>query len=129
MNIIRQFLAFALFASSLNASADDFITASPVLGLVYEDINRDGTKNEGEIGVPGVRLVTQSGLVAETDSKGLFHISDLDARSSFFFVKVDEVTLPIGYELTTQNPQSRSFKFGVAPRLDTAKHSSQPEAK
>ena len=105
---------------------------SELLGKVYEDINRNGYQDEGEPGVPGVRLATVNGLLVTTDEHGRYHIACAavpNARiGSNFVLKVDERTLPIGWATTTFNPQSirltrgkfGELNFGVAPLEERA---------
>jgi uncharacterized repeat protein (TIGR01451 family) len=107
---------------------------SELIGKVYEDANRNGYQDEGEPGVPGVRLATVNGLLVTTDEFGRFHIACAavpDARiGSNFVLKLDPRTLPLGWEPTTDNPRSirltrgkmGELNFGVAPQeLEDAK--------
>jgi uncharacterized repeat protein (TIGR01451 family) len=100
---------------------------SEVLGKVFEDANRNGYQDEGEPGVPGVRLVTVNGQMITTDGQGRYHVACAavpDARiGSNFVLKVDPATLPLGWEPTSENPRSirltrgrfGELNFGVAP--------------
>ena len=100
---------------------------SELLGKVFEDTNRNGYQDEGEPGVPAVRLVTVNGLLVSTDEYGRYHIPCAavpDARiGSNFVLKVDPRTLPLGWAPTTDNPRSirltrgkmGELNFGVAP--------------
>ena len=100
---------------------------SELIGKVYEDANRNGYQDEGEPGVPGVRLATVNGLLVTTDEFGRYHITCAavpDARiGSNFVLKLDPRTLPLGWEPTTDNPRSvrltrgkmGELNFGVAP--------------
>jgi uncharacterized repeat protein (TIGR01451 family) len=110
---------------------------SELLGKVFEDINRNGYQDEGEPGVPGVRLATVNGQLISTDEYGRYHIACAvipDARiGSNFLLKVDTRTLPIGWDTTTDNPRSirltrgkfGELNFGVAPK---EKRSTSPGA-
>ena len=100
---------------------------SELIGKVYEDVNRNGYQDEGEPGVPGVRMATVNGLLVTTDEFGRYHITCAavpDARiGSNFVLKLDPRTLPLGWEPTTDNPRSvrltrgkmGELNFGVAP--------------
>jgi len=46
-----------------------------VFGKVFNDVNRNGVQDNGEEGLPGVRVVTATGLAATTDQYGRFHIT------------------------------------------------------
>jgi large repetitive protein len=100
---------------------------SELLGKVFEDNNRNGYQDENEPGVPGVRLATVNGQLITTDEFGRYHIACAvvpDARiGSNFVLKVDTRTLPLGWDVTTDNPRSirltrgkfGELNFGVAP--------------
>ena len=93
-----------------------------IWGKVFDDQNGDGWQDEGERGIPGVRLATVEGLVSETDAQGRFHIEGLvvsnQMRGQNFVVKVDTSTLPEGIEFTTANPLMRRITAGVPTRFD-----------
>jgi large repetitive protein len=105
---------------------------SELLGKVFEDSNRNGYQDEGEPGVPGVRLATVNGQLITTDEFGRYHIACAavpDARiGSNFVLKVDTRTLPLGWDTTTDNPRSirltrgkfGELNFGVAPKEPSA---------
>ncbi len=105
---------------------------SELLGKVFEDANRNGYQDEGEPGVPGVRLATVNGQLISTDAFGRYHIACAavpDARiGSNFVLKIDTRTLPLGWEVTTDNPRSirltrgkfGELNFGVAPKEDSS---------
>jgi uncharacterized repeat protein (TIGR01451 family) len=100
---------------------------SDLIGKVYEDRNRNGYQDEGEPGVPGVRLATVNGQLITTDSFGRYHVTCAavpDARlGSNFVLKVDTRTLPLNWDVTTDNPRAirltrgkiGELNFGVAP--------------
>ena len=82
---------------------------SPVIGRVYDDVNVNGYPDDGEPGLPGVRLVTVNGDIITTDEYGRYHIpcaAIADAENgSNFLLKADTRTLPLGYAPTTENPR------------------------
>ncbi|WP_026802676.1 Ig-like domain-containing protein, partial [Arenimonas oryziterrae] len=93
-----------------------------ILGKVFDDQDGDGWQDEGERGIPGVRLATVEGLVTETDSQGRYHIEGLtlsnQMRGQNFVVKVDAATLPQGSVFTTENPLLRRVTPGLPVRFD-----------
>jgi uncharacterized repeat protein (TIGR01451 family) len=93
-----------------------------IWGKVFDDRNGDGWQDEGERGIPGVRLATVEGLVTETDAQGRFHIEGLvvsnQMRGQNFVVKVDKSTLPDGVEFTTANPLMRRITPAIPTRFD-----------
>jgi hypothetical protein len=112
---------------------------SELLGKVFEDRNRNGYQDEGEPGVPSVRLATVNGHLVTTDMHGRYHIACAavpDARiGSNFVLKLDPRTLPLGWEATTDNPRSirltrgkfGELNFGVAPELPSEKRAAKGE--
>ena len=68
--------------------------------------NRNGLQDEGERGIPGVRLATARGLLATTDQFGRFHITCAvtphEGRGSNFVLKLDNRTLPTGFRVSTE---------------------------
>ena len=103
-------------ASIVRTSDPDF-EDNRILGTVFEDTNGNGIQDEGEPGIPGVRLGTVEGFLIETDAYGRYHIEGIDpgrwARGRNFIVKVDEATLPEGAVATTQNPLVRRLTPGL----------------
>ena len=72
--------------------------------------------------LPGVRLVTAQGLLVTTDAQGRYHIAcpvmPDAALGSNFIVKLDERTLPSGYRLTTDNPETVRLTAGKVSKLN-----------
>ena len=112
--------------ATVRVVADPTLDCSDVIGKVFDDVNMNGYQDEGEPGLPGVRLVTARGLVVTTDPHGRFHLTcavvpDPD-RGSNFIIKLDDRSLPTGYRVTTENPRVQratrgkmiKFNFGAA---------------
>ena len=89
-----------------------------VYGKVYDDANRNGIQDDGERGIPGVRLATARGLLAVTDQQGRFHITCAvtphEGRGSNFVVKLDDRTLPTGFRASTNALQVKRATRGKA---------------
>nr|WP_210204481.1 DUF11 domain-containing protein [Phyllobacterium phragmitis] len=110
------------------ARADIEIMIEPVfdcgdiIGKVFDDTNRNGYQDEGELGLPGVRVATVRGSLVTTDRHGRFHVAcaDLpDSRiGSNFIMKLDPRTLPAGYRLTTENPRVIRLTAGKMSTLN-----------
>ncbi len=110
------------------ARADIEIAIEPVfdcgdiVGKVFDDLNRNGYQDEGEPGLPGVRIATVRGSLVTTDKHGRFHVAcaDLpDSRiGSNFIMKLDTRTLPAGYRLTTENPRVIRLTAGKMSKLN-----------
>jgi large repetitive protein len=100
---------------------------SDLIGKVFEDLNANGHQDAGERPLSNARLVTVNGQIVTTDQFGRYHITCAlvpDARvGSNFVLKVDPTSLPPGYRLTQDNPQSirltrgkmGELNFGAAP--------------
>jgi uncharacterized repeat protein (TIGR01451 family) len=112
--------------ATVRVVADPTLDCSDVIGKVFDDVNLNGYQDDGEPGLPGVRLVTARGLIVSTDAHGRFHLTcavvpDPD-RGSNFIVKLDDRSLPTGYRVTTENPLVQratrgkmiKFNFGAA---------------
>ena len=84
---------------------DPALDCTDVIGKVFDDANRNGLQDDGEPGIPGVRLATARGLLATTDQFGRFHITCAitphEGRGSNFVLKLDDRTLPSGFRGST----------------------------
>jgi hypothetical protein len=95
---------------------------SDIIGKVFDDQNANGYQDEGEPGIPNVRLATARGLLVTTDSEGRFHVAcaviPQAQRGSNFIMKLDERTLPSGYRITTENPREVRATRGKLVKLN-----------
>ena len=102
--------------------ADQTFDCTDVYGKVFNDINRNGVQDNGENGLPGVRVVTTGGLEAITDSYGRFHITCAitpnEDRGSNFVLKLDDRTLPSGFRMSTDQVQIKRATRGKALKFD-----------
>src|SRR6266699_1921867 len=84
---------------------DQTFDCTDVFGKVFNDVNRNGVQDDGEDGLPGVRVVTARGLEATTDQYGRYHITCAitpnEDRGSNFVLKLDDRTLPGGFRMST----------------------------
>ncbi len=104
---------------------DPVFNQATIIGSVFLDTNQNGYLDNGEHGVPGVRIATVTGLVLETDGYGRFHFPDNNIDDARFgqnqLLKVDLLSLPQGSRFTTENPRLlrisntalNMFNFGV----------------
>jgi uncharacterized repeat protein (TIGR01451 family) len=101
---------------------DPTFDCTDVTGKVFDDANRNGQQDEGERGLPGVRLVTARGLAATTDQHGRYHITCAvtpdEGRGSNFVLKLDDRTLPSGYRLSSDQVQVKRATRGKALRFN-----------
>ena len=103
-----------------------------IIGRVFDDLNNNGYYDDGEPGMPGVRVATVKGVLVTTDAHGRFHITCADVPDALigsnFLMKLDTRSLPGGYQLTTENPRDVrltrgkivKLNFGVSKRRDIA---------
>jgi large repetitive protein len=101
---------------------DPTFDCTDVIGKVFNDANRNRVQDDGEAGLPGVRVVTDRGLQATTDGYGRYHITCAltpnESRGSNFVLKLDDRTLPSGFRLSTDQVAVRRATRGKALRID-----------
>ncbi|WP_185960247.1 SdrD B-like domain-containing protein [Erythrobacter insulae] len=118
--------------ATVSITPSTIFDCSELIGQVYVDANGNGYQDEGERGMPSVRLATVKGELITTDEFGRYHIACAavpDARiGSNYVLKLDEATLPEGWAMTTDNPRSirltrgkmGELNFGVALALQAS---------
>ena len=111
-----------LASATVRIVGDPTFDCPDLIGKVFDDANENGVQDPGERGIAGVRLVTAQGLLVTTDAEGRYHIAcpvipNADAGSNFV-VKVDERTLPSGYRMTTDNPETVRLTAGKVVKLN-----------
>jgi uncharacterized repeat protein (TIGR01451 family) len=101
---------------------DPTFDCTDVIGKVFNDVNRNGLQDDGEEGLPGVRVVTALGLQATTDQYGRYHITCAitpnESRGSNFVLKLDDRTLPSGFRMSTDRVQIKRATSGKTLRLN-----------
>jgi uncharacterized repeat protein (TIGR01451 family) len=121
-NALTNGLISNVASATVRISADPTFDCPDLIGKVFDDANANGVLDPGEKGIPGVRLVTAQGLLITTDSEGRYHIvcpalPDA-ALGGNFIVKLDERTLPSGYRVTTDNPETVRLTAGKVSKLN-----------
>jgi hypothetical protein len=108
--------------ASVRVIPDPTFDCTDVTGKVFNDINRNGVQDEGEAGLPGVRVVTARGLQATTDPYGRYHITCVivpnEFRGSNLVLKLDERTLPTGFRMSTDKVQVKRATRGKALKFN-----------
>jgi uncharacterized repeat protein (TIGR01451 family) len=101
---------------------DPTFDCTDVTGKVFNDINRNGVQDDGEAGLPGVRVVTARGLQATTDPYGRYHITCVivpnEFRGSNLVLKLDERTLPTGFRMSTDKVMVKRATRGKALKFN-----------
>ena len=119
-------LANSLDSNIANATVrvvpDPTFDCSDIIGKVFDDINANGYQDEGEPGIPNVRIATPRGLLVTTDAEGRFHVTCAEIpqadHGSNFVMKLDERSLPSGYRVTTENPRDVRTTRGKLVKLN-----------
>jgi uncharacterized repeat protein (TIGR01451 family) len=111
-----------LASATVRIIGDPTFDCPDLIGKVFDDANENGVQDPGERGIAGVRLVTAQGLLVTTDAEGRYHIAcpvmpNAEAGTNFV-VKVDERTLPSGYRMTTDNPETVRLTAGKVVKLN-----------
>ena len=121
-NALTRGLISNVATATVRITADPTFDCPDLIGKVFDDTNANGVEDPGEKGIAGVRLVTAQGLLVTTDAQGRYHIVCPvlpDAMlGSNFIVKLDERTLPSGYRLTTDNPDTVRLTAGKVSKLN-----------
>ncbi len=101
---------------------DPTFDCSDIIGKVFDDQNRNGYQDEGEPGLPGVRVATVNGELITTDKHGRYHVTCAatpdELKGSNFILKLDTNTLPSGYRVTTENPRVVRMTRGKIAKLN-----------
>ena len=88
---------------------DPTFDCTDIVGKVFDDTNINGYQDQGESGIPNIRIATAKGWLVTTDADGRFHVPcaviPREDRGANFIMKLDERTLPSGYRVTTENPR------------------------
>jgi uncharacterized repeat protein (TIGR01451 family) len=120
LNVTGQFLADA--SARVTIKEEAIFDCGEIIGRVFDDLNNNGYMDDGEVGLPGVRVVTVKGLLVTTDKFGRFHVTCADIPNaqigSNFLMKLDPRTLPAGYVLTTENPRDVRLTRGKITKLN-----------
>ncbi|HEY4317046.1 MAG TPA: SdrD B-like domain-containing protein, partial [Herbaspirillum sp.] len=116
------FMLSNLATATVNVVPDPTFDCPDVIGKVFDDQNANGYQDQGEPGIPAVRIATARGLLVMTDAEGRFHVPcpeiPNEDRGSNFVMKLDPRTLPSGYRITTENPRDIRLTRGKVSKLN-----------
>ena len=99
--------------SDAGVTNQDFLTGKIGNEIVETD--------EGEPGLPYVRLATPTGTIITTDEYGRYSIpcAELPADAGTnFSLKLDTRSLPTGYRVTTENPRTMRLSAGIFTEMN-----------
>ena len=109
-------------SATVRVMPDPTFDCTDVTGKVFDDANRNGHQDQGETGLPGVRVVSARGLAATTDAYGRFHITcavvPREGRGSNFVLKLDDRTLPSGFRSSTDQVKIERATRGKALKFN-----------
>jgi uncharacterized repeat protein (TIGR01451 family) len=108
--------------ATVRVIADHLFDCADVIGKVYEDRNKNGYQDEGEPGLPNVRIIAAEGIEIRTDPEGRYHVAcamipDPQIGQNYI-LKLDTNSLPPGYGVTTENPRVIRLTRGKAGKLN-----------
>lgn len=84
----------------LTVVADPVFDEGIIVGKVYDDQNGNAVQDQGEHGIPGVKLATEEGIVVMTDPYGRYHVPAV--KPGRHVVKIDGHTLPKATEFISE---------------------------
>ncbi|HKR34439.1 MAG TPA: choice-of-anchor K domain-containing protein [Steroidobacteraceae bacterium] len=109
-------------SATVRVVPDPTFDCTDVTGKVFDDVNRNGLQDQGEMGLAGVRVVSARGLNAITDAYGRFHITcavvPREGRGSNFVLKLDDRTLPSGFRSSTNQVRVERATRGKALKFN-----------
>lgn len=122
MNSLASSRVSNIGSAMVRVVPDPTFDCSDIIGKVFNDQNANGYQDQGEPGIPNVRLATARGLLVTTDAEGRFHVTCAAIpqadRGSNFVMKLDERTLPSGFRVTTENPRDVRVTRGKMVKLN-----------
>jgi large repetitive protein len=122
LNAVVDTIVSDVAEATVRLVPDPDFDCTDIIGKVFNDANANGIQDEGEAGLPSVRLATARGLLVTTDQFGRYHITcpmiANEERGSNFILKLDERTLPTGYRITTSNPDTVRLTRGKFAKLN-----------
>jgi hypothetical protein len=111
----NRVLIYNIAGSSPMKLGPQFDQGKAVLGKVFDDINGNGRQDEGDAGIEGVKVASDTGIYAITDSDGKYHFPYIETGQRL--LKIDESTLPEGSEITTDNPYKVTVTKGILSKV------------
>ncbi|MEO1745473.1 MAG: SdrD B-like domain-containing protein [Pseudomonadota bacterium] len=108
--------------ASVLVNAEPVFDCGDIIGKVFDDRNGNGFQDEGEEGLPGVRIASVNGVLITTDAYGRYSVPCAaipdSTMGSNFILKLDERTLPTGFSTTTENPRVVRLTRGKLSKLN-----------
>ena len=86
-----------LASATVKVQGGVFSNRGYIVGRVFLDCNRSRVQDDGELGIPGVRVYLEDGTSAISDSEGKYNFYGVTPRTHV--LKLDMTTMPTGSEL------------------------------
>ena len=102
----------------LTVKADPVFDEGTIIGKVFHDANQNEVQDEGELGVPWVKLVTEEGIIVVTDEHGRYHIPA--AKPGRHLIKIDGHSLPDGTKFITESTYLVKTTPGILSKANFA---------
>lgn len=125
VNAVDQNTGFSLTVQAdvaIEVENDALFDLTTIIGKVFHDKNKNGVQDEGEIGIPGAKVVSATGEIITTDRYGRYHLAAVESgrndRGTNFILKLDVDSLPEGSKLTTENPRVQRLTSGVMTKFN-----------
>lgn len=90
-------------SADIKIGMDAFDEHAILLGKVFADSNKNGVQDSGELGIPNVRLILETGVSVYTDIQGKYSIYGLSPLTHV--LKVDRTSLPNNSSIIINSPK------------------------
>ena len=111
----NRVLIFDVGGAGFDNLGPQFDQGKSVLGKVFWDLDGNGRQDEGERGVEGVKVASDTGVYAITDEDGKYHYPFIETGQRV--LKIDASTLDEGVEVTTENPRKVMVTEGMLTKV------------
>ncbi len=111
----NRILIYKIAGSSPEKLGPQFEQGKALIGKVFNDLNGNGIQDNGENGIEGVKVATDTGIYAITDEDGKYHFPYIEVGQHL--LKIDPSTLPEGSVITTDNPYKVTVTEGVMTKV------------
>ena len=111
----NRVLIYNIGSSTTPDLGPQFTQGKAVLGKVFNDLNSNEVQDEGENGLEGVKVASDTGIYAITDEDGKYHFPYIETGQRV--LKIDTATLPEGAVITTESPRKTVVTEGILTKI------------
>lgn len=90
--------------------------AGTVGGVIFKDINGNGIRDKGELGVPNVKISIDRKLSMLTDKEGRYKFTNVKGLKVSVLMELKDI--PLGYISTSGNPQKVLIQSGKVSEVN-----------